>query len=57
MAVSVVDEPLRDMGITKEEFRLGSMFTRDAKKIVPGAGGTIASPLWIDEIPCGNGKG
>ncbi|MEZ5081922.1 MAG: serine hydrolase [Bacteroidales bacterium] len=47
MAVAVVDEPLRNMGITKEEFRLGSMFTRDAKKIVPGAGGTIASPYGL----------
>ena len=47
MAVLVVDEPLRDMGLTKEEFRLGSMFTRDAKQIVPGAGGTIASPFGL----------
>ncbi len=47
MSVLVVDEPLRAMGITKEEFNLGSMFTRDAKKIVPGAGGTIASPYGL----------
>ncbi|NQU33145.1 MAG: hypothetical protein HQ521_07910 [Bacteroidetes bacterium] len=44
LAIAVVNEPLRNMGITTEEFRLGSMFTRDAKAMVPGAGGTIASP-------------
>jgi len=45
IAMQVVDEPLRDMGITKEEFKLGSMFTRDSKAMVPGEGGTIASPF------------
>lgn len=47
MSVAAVNEPLRQAGITKEEFNLGSMFTRDAKTIVPGAGGTIASPLGL----------
>ncbi|MEZ5197555.1 MAG: serine hydrolase [Bacteroidales bacterium] len=47
MAVAIVDEPLRNIGITTEEFKLGSMFTRDAKTIVPGAGGTIASPYGL----------
>ena len=44
LAIGVVNEPLRKMGITTDEFRLGSMFTRDAKAMVPGAGGTTASP-------------
>ncbi|PLW95535.1 MAG: hypothetical protein C0591_10995 [Marinilabiliales bacterium] len=44
IAMHVVNDPLRDMGIIKEEFKLGSMFTKDAKAIVPGEGGTIASP-------------
>ncbi len=44
IAMKVVNDPLRDMGITKEEFKLGSMFTKDAKAMVPGEGGTIASP-------------
>lgn len=43
IAMQVVNEPLRSIGLTKEEFTLGSMFTRDAKIIVPGEGGTIAS--------------
>lgn len=47
LAMAVVNEPLRAMGITKEEFTLGSMFTRDAKAMVPGAGGTIASPYGL----------
>ncbi len=47
MAMAVVNEPLRKIGITKEEFHLGSMFTRDAKVIVPGEGGTRATPLGL----------
>lgn len=47
MAMQVVDEPLRAIGLTKEEFNLGSMFTHDAKVIIPGAGGTIASPYGL----------
>jgi len=47
MAMDVVNEPLRKLGITKEEFTLGSMFTRDAKAMVPGDGGTIASPYGL----------
>lgn len=43
MAMAVVNEPLREVGITREEFHLGSMFTRDAKALVPGEGGTRAS--------------
>lgn len=43
IAMKVVNDPLRDIGITKEEFKLGSMFTKDAKAMVPGEGGTIAS--------------
>lgn len=45
IAMHVVNDPLRDMGISKEEFKLGSMFTKDAKAMVPGEGGTIASPI------------
>jgi len=44
IAMAVVNEPLRKIGITKEEFTLGSMFTRDAKALAPGDGGTTASP-------------
>ncbi len=47
IAMHVVNDPLRNIGITKEEFKLGSMFTREAKAMVPGEGGTSASPLGL----------
>lgn len=47
IAMAVVDEPLRAIGLTKEEFKLGSFFTRDAKALIPGEGGTIASPYGL----------
>ena len=47
IAMQVVNDPLREIGLTKEEFNLGSMFTKDAKSIVPGEGGTIASPYGL----------
>lgn len=45
IAMQVVNDPLRDMGISKAEFKLGSMFTRDSKAMVPGEGGTTATPF------------
>jgi hypothetical protein len=47
IAMHVVNDPLREIGITNEEFKLGSMFTKDAKAMVPGEGGTIASPYGL----------
>ncbi|WP_372774928.1 serine hydrolase [Mangrovibacterium sp.] len=44
LAVELVNEPLQQIGITKEEWRLGSMFTQGAKQIVPGEGGSIGTP-------------
>ncbi len=38
MALSVVNDPLRAIGIDQEEWQLGSMFTRRGKEIIPGAG-------------------
>lgn len=43
----VVNEPLQAIGITKEEWRLGSMFTRGAKSYIAGEGGSIGSPLGL----------
>lgn len=40
----VVNEPLQALGITKEEWRLGSMFTQGAKSFIPGEGGSIGCP-------------
>ncbi len=47
MAMEAVNGPLRAIGITREEFTLGSFFTRDAKQMVPGEGGTTASPYGL----------
>jgi len=45
MANLVVNEPLLALGIGKDEWRLGSMFTKGAKSYIPGEGGSIGSPL------------
>ncbi len=45
MSVSIVNDPLRKIGISQDEWRLGSMFTGEAKRMVPGSGGSIGSPL------------
>lgn len=44
LAVEVVNRPVNDAGISPEEWKLGSMFTGEAKKIIPGSGGSSASP-------------
>ncbi len=44
MALSIVNDPLRAIGIAAEEWQLGSFFTATAKRIVPGAG-SWGSPL------------
>jgi len=40
----VVNMPLRDLGITADEWRLGSFFTRGANTYVGDKGGSIGSP-------------
>jgi len=47
LAIAVVNEPLIELGISKEEWRLGSMFTFGAKSIIPGSGGSIGTPLGL----------
>ena len=44
LAIEVVNEPLRAIGILHDEWRLGSMFTQGAKSFISGEGGSIASP-------------
>ncbi|QRM90559.1 hypothetical protein FG167_15405 [Lacinutrix sp. WUR7] len=43
----VVNIPLRDLGITTDEWRLGSFFTRGANTYVGDKGGSIGTPLGI----------
>ncbi len=47
MAVSVVNDPLRKLGITEEEWKLGLLFTRGGSSYIPGKGGSIGSPLGL----------
>lgn len=44
LSISVVNDPLRALEITEDEWRLGLMFTRGASSIVPGKGGSIGTP-------------
>ena len=47
IAISTVNDPLRIIGIEQKDWRLGSFFTSNGKKIVPGGGGSQASPLGL----------
>lgn len=44
LANQVVNQPLRDLGITSDEWRLGSFFTKGANTYVGDKGGSIGSP-------------
>jgi len=44
LANIVVNEPLRKLGITEDEWRLGGLFTRPAGKYVGRKGGSIGTP-------------
>ncbi|GGW70376.1 hypothetical protein DFQ11_10697 [Winogradskyella epiphytica] len=44
LAHSVVNDPLRELGITEDEWRLGGMFTRGPEKYVGRKGGSIGTP-------------
>ena len=44
IAIDLVNQPLRDLGITQDEWRLGSFFTNGPDKYVGSNGGSIATP-------------
>lgn len=44
MAISVVNDPLRDYGISDQEWRLGTFFTRGGSDKVTPQGGSTATP-------------
>ncbi len=52
-----IHEPLRRVGITEEQWRLGSMFTRGAKRKIQGRGGSRGTPMglmkWLVELERG----
>lgn len=47
LANRVVNQPLRDLGISKDEWRLGSFFTASANKYVSDMGGSIGTPIGL----------
>lgn len=47
MAMSTVNDPLRECGIAQKEWQLGSFFTAAGKKIVPGGGKSAGTPLGL----------
>jgi len=53
----VVNLPLRDLGITAEEWRLGSFFTKGANTYVGDKGGSIGTPIglmkWLIQLEQG----
>ncbi|MFH1321863.1 MAG: serine hydrolase [Bacteroidota bacterium] len=47
IAVSVVNDPLRALGITEDEWRLGTLFTKGGGSYIPAKGGSTGSPLGL----------
>jgi hypothetical protein len=47
MAIDVVNGPLRKLNIDKDEWRLGSFFTRGADSFIPGKGGSTGTPAGL----------
>lgn len=47
MAIETVNQPLRDLGITEDEWRLGSFFTHGASSYIPGRGGSTGTPIGL----------
>jgi len=47
LAINVVNQPLRNLGITEDEWRLGTFFTRGVNPYVGSKGGSIGSPLGL----------
>ena len=45
MALALVNDPVREIGIEQRDWQLGSFFTQNGKKIVPGEGGSFATPV------------
>lgn len=47
IAIGVVNDPLQDIGITRDEWRLGTLFTRGAGSYVPARGGSTGCPYGL----------
>ncbi len=44
LSIQVVNDPLQAIGIARDEWKLGSMFTQGAKSFIPGEGGSTGTP-------------
>ncbi len=47
LAIEVVNEPLRTLGIGENEWRLGTLFTKGAGSYIPGKGGSTGTTLGV----------
>jgi hypothetical protein len=47
IAIAVVNDPLRALGITDDEWRLGMLFTRGGTNRIPPKGGSIGTPVGL----------
>ncbi|HUR31400.1 MAG TPA: serine hydrolase [Saprospiraceae bacterium] len=47
IAISVVNDPLRAIGISKDEWRLGTIFTSGGGDYIPPKGGSTGTPLGL----------
>jgi hypothetical protein len=47
LAIPLVNDPLRAIGISEDEWRLGSFFTYNGKRSVPGFGGSVGTPIGL----------
>ncbi len=47
MAISLVNDPIEDLGISNDEWRLGSFFTRGADSYISRKGGSIGTTLGL----------
>lgn len=45
MAMSLVNDPMRELNISSDEWRLGKLFTAGATQKIPAMGGSIGTPL------------
>ncbi len=45
IALAIVNDPVRTAGIERDEWRLGSFFTKTGKNMIPVEGGSLATPI------------
>ena len=56
-AMSIVNDPLRESGITQQEWQLGSLFTSEGKRMVPSGGSSRGTPKGLLKFLIGMEQG